>query len=285
MITTSQLDQGVSLPNIHPTAIVDPQAQLANDAYIGPGCVISSRATIGPGCRLIGHVYLNGPVTLGQNNTLYPFVCIGFEPQDVKYDGTTAGVQLGDRNVLRESATIHCSTRADRPTTLGHDNFLMTYAHVGHDVVISNGCTLVTGAMLGGHAQVEDGVIFGGNGAIHQHCRAGRLSLIGGASTALKDVPPFTVCQELNRIIGVNLIGLRRNGVPREAIDQIKTAFQILYRSGHSNPVAADLIEELAAQQGPGADLLDEIVQFVRTSRRGLCPHALAVEHKRTSKH
>jgi len=261
------------LPQIHPTAIVDKQAELADDVEIGPHCVISGPVVIGSGCRLIGNVYLQNRVTLGQHNTLYPFACIGFDPQDRKFDGRPSGVQIGDNNILRECVTIHRSMSTDRPTTIGHSNMLMNNVHIGHDVTIGHHCTLVSGALVGGHATLQDQAYVGGNAAVHQFCTMGRLSLIGGLRGAIKDLPPFTICAGYNNVIGINLVGLRRAGMSNDAIGQVKKAFQILYLSKHTNPVAAGLIEEEAAKQGPGADLLMEMARFVRHSTRGLCPY------------
>ena len=232
--------------------------------------MIQGHVSIGPGCRLLGHVYLNGPLTMGANNTLYPYVCAGFEPQHLRYDGGTAGVVMGDRNILREMAVIHSSMRSDRPTQIGNDNFIMTNAHVGHDVQVANHCTLASGVLLAGHASVEDHVTLGGNAAVHQNCRLGRLAFLGGGVVATKDVPPFMLCKVDDQVIGVNLVGLRRGGIDRAAIDSVRSAFRILYLSSHSNPVAADRIEQAAGQGVPGAELLLELARFIRTNRRGL---------------
>lgn len=269
------------MANIHPSATIDPKAQIAADVEIGPGCVIQGQVTIEAGCRLIGNVYLQGPVTLGNNNTLYPFVCIGFEPQSLKPSDTPHGVVIGNNNVLRESVTIHRASQDDRPTTVGNDNFLMTNAHVGHDVVMGNQCVLASGALLGGHVIVEDQVNLGGNSAVHQFCRLGRMSFLGGVSALMKDLPPFAIASGVNQVIGVNLVGLRRSGVERPAIDAVNQAFRTLYLSRHTTPVAVDLIEQTASQNGPGAPMLTEIIEFIRGSTRGLCPHAAAGENQR----
>lgn len=265
------------MPRIHPTAIVDSYAQLADDVEVGPGCVIDGPASLGPGTRLIGHVYLHGRVTLGHDNLLYPFVCIGFDPQDRKFEGATAGVHIGHRNIFRESATVHCSTNPNRPTTIGDDNYVMNNAHVGHDSTVANRCTLVAGSLIGGHGHLHDEVYLGGNAALHQFCRMGRLSLLGGVSAVSKDLPPFCIASGITTVVGVNVVGLRRSGTPRLAIDAVKAAIDTLYLSGHTTPVAADLIEQQAAQNSPGVDLLRELVEFIRTSEKGLCPHAAVI--------
>ena len=267
------------MAHIHPTAIVDPQARLADDVDVGPSCVVQGPVDIGPGCRLIGQVYLNGPVTLGESNTLYPFVCVGFEPQHHGYRGGTAGVVIGDRNVFREMAVVHASMESDRPTRIGNDNFFMTNSHVGHDVHVTDRCTIASGALLAGYARLEPQIIMGGNSAIHQYCRVGRLAFMGGGATASRDVPPFMLCRHDDQVISLNVVGLRRSGVERAAIDAVRAAFRTLYLCNHTNPIAADLIEQSAQDGTPGADLLQELVDFIRTSRRGLCP--FVKRHKR----
>ena len=262
------------MANVHPSAIVDSRAELADDVEVGPGCVIEGPVRIGSGCRLYGQVYLHGNVTLGQANTLFPFVCIGFEPQDRSFDGGPTSVVSGVRNVLRESVTVHRSSHPDRRTTLGNDNYLMNNAHVGHDALIGNHCTLGPGALVGGHARLQDGVFIGGNGGVHQHCTLGRMSFLGGVTAVTHDTPPFGLCFGLNTLIGVNLVGLRRSGVTRPAIDAVKAAYKTLYLSGHSNPVAADRIEQSRSPGEPGAEMMAELAAFIRQSKHGMVPYA-----------
>lgn len=259
---------------IHPTSLIDPGVEIDDDVVIGPYCVITGRVVIGRGCRLVSHVCLNGPLTLGSDNILYPFTCLGHDPQDRKYDGATAGITMGSRNTLRESVTVHASTRHDRPTTIGDDNLLMTNSHVGHDAMVGSRCTIVTGAGIGGHAILDDESSLGGHSAMHQFCRLGRLSFLGAQSLITKDVPPFALASGINSIMGVNAVGLRRRGVTHQAVDAVKSAFRTLYLSGHTVPIAATMIEESASHPTPGAELCRELVSFIRLSQRGLVPHA-----------
>jgi len=271
------------MAEIHPSSIVDAQAELAEDVVVGPGCVIEGRVRIGAGTRLIGNIYLRGPLTIGQNNTLYPFVCIGFEPQDRKCipgSFATAGVVIGHRNLLREGVTIHCASQDQRPTTVGDDNMLMTNSHVGHDARVGNRCVLTSGGLVGGHAQLHDQAYLGGGSAIHQFCRMGRMSFIGGVSAITKDLPPFTIASGgINSVTGLNLVGLRRSGFKSKTIDQVRAAFDTLYLSAHTNPVAAALLAQQAAELADtdpeAAGLVREIAQFVQSSERGLVPHAM----------
>ncbi len=252
---------------------MDRQAELASNVEVGPGCVIQGPVIIGSDCRLWGQVYLHGRVVLGCQNTLYPFVCIGFDPQHRKFDHAETGVVIGDRNVLRESVTIHRASRPNCQTSIGNDNYLMSNVHLAHDVTVGHRCTLASGALVGGHVHIADEVFVGGNTGIHQFCRVGRLAFLGAVSLIAKDLPPFALTGGDNRVVGPNLVGLRRSRVDRSAIDLVKIAFKILYLSGHTNPVAAERIEGLVAKGGPGATLLTELVAFIRHSSRGLVPH------------
>jgi UDP-N-acetylglucosamine acyltransferase len=265
---------------IHPAAIVDRRAELADGVRVGPGCVIEGPVSIGAGTELIAHVHIRGPAVVGCENVIYPFVCIGFEPQDRKYRGQTAGVVIGDRNLLRESFTMHCASQDEHPTRIGDDNFLMTNSHIGHDTVLGSRCTLASGALIGGHCQVFDDVNLGGNGALHQFCRCGRLSFLGGISAVAKDLPPFTMASGVNNVIGLNLIGLRRGGVSTEAVDVLNAAFKTLYLAGHSVPTAVKLLHQKADAGPPGAQLIRELAEFTETSERGLVPHSITKLHK-----
>ncbi len=271
------------MAQVHPSAVIDAQAELAGDVVVGPGCVLDGPVRIGPGTRLIGHVHLVGPVTIGRGNTIYPFACIGFEPQDRKFDrgsSPSAGVVIGDNNLIRESVTIHRATSVEHPTRVGDDNMLMTNAHLGHDVTVGSGCTLASGALIAGHARLDDQVNVAGNSAIHQFCHLGRLSFVGGVSAVSKDVLPFALTSGLNSVMGVNVVGLRRSGVGRAAIDAVNAAYRTIYLDGHTLPTAREAVAAQAQQCRAGgdtqaADLLDELRTFLEQSQRGIVPHAM----------
>lgn len=272
---------------IHPSSIVHPRAELADDVEIGPGCVIDELVRIGPGTRLIGYVHVVGEVSLGRGNVLYPHVCVGFEPQDRKYDPQRAagGVVIGDNNVLREGVTIHRAT-GQRPTTLGHDNYLMANTHLGHDVTVGNRCTLANGVLLGGHVTLEDQVNIGGYGVVHQFCRVGRLAMLSGLAGVAKDLPPFCTCYTTRQVESLNLVGLRRAGL-RGHVTALQTAFRLLYLSRHPVPVALQLIESEVGHD----PLCRELVDFIRSSRRGItgyraesvCPSIEMLEPERSA--
>ena len=254
------------MADIHPTALIDPEVEIADDAYIGPHCVLRGPVKIGPACKLHGNAYLHGPLTLGKHNRIYPFSCLGFAPQDLKYDPAHlgAGVVIGDDNVFREGFTVHRATK-DLPTRIGSGNFFMGSSHVAHDAIVGDRCIIAQGSMLGGHSQLADNVNIGGNGGVHQFCRVGRMAMIAGQTAATQDVPPFCVMHH-NRTIGsLNVVGLRRAGL-RAHIDPLRRAYDIFFRGGHVNKKAIALIEaELSSDP-----LVMEFVAFVKTTKRGI---------------
>ena len=261
------------MPRIAAGSNVDTQAELADDAEIGPGCVVEGRVTIGPGTRLIGNVYLHGPLTIGAENLIYPFCCIGFEPQELGFDATTngAGVRIGDRNHFRESVTIHRAT-GEHPTTIGSDNYFMVNSHAAHDVVVGDGCILANGALLAGHVLLQDGVILAGNAGVHQFCRIGRLAIISGCEAIIQDMPPFCTSYETRKVGSLNLVGLRRAGY-RQHIKPLQQAFDILYRHSHTNAAVVELIEQKLGDD----PLCAELAAFVRDSIRGITPYGGSV--------
>lgn len=263
------------MPDIHPTAIVSPRARLAPDVVIGPNCTLEGDVTLGPGCQLLGHVYIQGPATIGARNRFYPFTCIGFAPQHrgIDPDADGPGLHIGDDNVFRESVTIHRGS-STRPTTIGDRNYFMVTSHVGHDSIVGNDCTFANSTLLAGHVCIGDGVTMGGNAGLHQFCRAGRLSMIGGVIAPRQDVPPFCIVFPPGHIGALNLVGLRRAGL-RDHIKPLKRAFEILFLQGHANPQAVDLIDRELADD----PLCREFAGFVRDTTRGITPYGRRHEH------
>ena len=262
--------KGNPVPTIHPSAIIDKEAELDEDVQIGRACVVTGRVRLGRGTRLLGSVHLQGPASIGADNTIYPFACVGFAPQDLKFDASSdgAGVAIGDGNILREGVTIHRAT-GEQPTTLGDRNFLMANSHIGHDVVMGHDGTLANGALLGGHVAVGDGAIVGGNAGVHQFCRVGRLSMISGVACVVQDVPPFCVVYTSRRVGSLNIIGLRRAGL-RDHIGPLTQAFNLLYKQSLSNGTAMERIESDLADD----PLCVELARFVKKTRRGISPYA-----------
>jgi len=254
------------MPKIHPSSYIDEQVELADDVEIGPFCVIEGSVKIGPGCRLLHRVSLQGPLIIGEGNTFYPNVCIGFAGQDLKYDPAIpgAGTIIGDNNMFREGVSIHRATK-DKPTTIGSRNYFMAYCHAGHDAQIGNECLLSNSFLLAGHTILEDRVIGGGSGALHQFCRIGRLSMIGGVVAVAQDVPPFCLVARTRRVSGLNVVGLRRAGL-RDHIKPLHEAYRLFFLAQHTRPHALELIREKLGDD----PLCIEFADFIDKSVRGI---------------
>jgi len=234
---------------------------------VGPHSIIRGEVRIGEGTRLIANVYLNGPLILGSHNTLYPGVCLGDMPQDRGNDPVQdmAGLIVGDHNILREHVTLDRAT-GDRPTTIGHRNYLMTSAHVGHDSVVGDDCTLASSAILAGHVTVGDLAVIGGGALIDQFCRVGRLAMMSGVAAISWDLPPFCICYVTRHIGSLNIVGLRRAGLASH-IPYLKEAFNFFFNEGHCRGDALAIIEEKIGND----PLVREFIQFTRESKRGIC--------------
>ena len=215
---------------IHPTAIIDPAAQLGADVEVGPYSVISGGAIIGERCQIQSHVVIEGSVRMGMENFIGPGTVIGTAPQDATFrPETRSGVEIGNRNVIREHCTIHRAATEGGVTVLGNDNFLLAGAHIGHDARVGDKVTMANDSLLGGHVRIFDGAFLGGGSMFHQHVSVGRLALAQGRTT--QSVPPF-VTAVANYALGINAVGLRRAGLSAAERDDIKRAFKLLYRSG-----------------------------------------------------
>jgi UDP-N-acetylglucosamine acyltransferase len=253
-------------PRIHPTAIIAPEAELADDVQIGPYAVLEGKVRLGPGCVVRPHVHLIGPLTMGCNNLVCTGTVIGERPQHLKYAGEPTGVEIGDHNIFREHVTIHRGTTHSWTTRIGSHNFLMAGAHVAHDCQVGNRCLLANGALLGGHCRIQDNVFLSGNSAVHQFVHVGRLALLGGVSGSSKDIPPFAIQQHINWIAGVNVIGMRRAGMTGEQIDGVRRAYHILFREGQVMAVALRQAERELGH----IDAVAELIDFIRHSTRGV---------------
>lgn len=255
---------------IHPTATISPEAQLADNVHIGPYCVVIGPVRLDSGVRLIGNNYINGPTTIGQNTILYPFACIGFEPQDYKFapGAKTAGVVIGKDCLIREHATVHAASNDHTPTRVGDKVFLMVNSHVAHDAKVGNNVVFVNGAGVAGHGEVGDNVTLGGNAVIHQFCRIGRLVMMSGDCAVSLDVPPFCMVNERNRIGGLNQVGLRRNGFSREHITELRRAFRDVLR----RPMPREQAIAVLRERGAACPPVMELAEFVATSKRGITP-------------
>ncbi len=258
------------MPHIHPTAIVDPKAELAADVFVGPGAIIEGEVVLGPGCRVEAYAILTGRVTCGARNTFGYGAVIGAPPQDLGWtEDVRSQVLIGEDNVFREHVTIHRGSKEGGATVVGDGNFLMCGAHLGHDVRLGNKTVIANNCLLAGHVQVSDGAFLGGASVVHQYVRIGRLVILQGMSGVGMDVPPFTTAARINQVVGLNIIGMRRAGFSNEQRQGVKRAFDHLYRSGWNISQALEKVKMIT-------DWTPEAVEFFEfvaaAKRRGLCP-------------
>ena len=247
---------------------MDVAARIADSAVIGPYCVIGAEVEIGARTELKGHVFLEGPLTIGEDNVFFPYSTVGVAPQDLKYKGERSETRIGDRNRIREFATIHRGTEAGGMiTSIGDDSLLMAYVHVAHDARIGSHVVLANAATVGGHVQIGDWAWIGASTGIHQFCRVGRHAIVGGYSVVTQDVLPFsnTVTPRESKVYGANAVGLQRRGYNAEVIDGLHKAFRLLTRSNLNTSQAVARIREEVAASGE----IEELLKFIETSERG----------------
>lgn len=227
------------MSEIHPSAIVDPKANL-DRVLVGPFAVVEAGAKIGAGTKLEAHAVVRGNVTIGERNVIAHGAIIGGDPQDRKYSGEPTFLTIGDDNVFREFVTIHRATGEGKSTVIGNDNFLMAFTHVGHNCTIQNNVTIANSCGLSGHVTIEDGVNIGGMTGVHQFCRIGKYAMVGGMSGVFRDIPPYMLTEGRRvRVYDINTIGLRRLGISSEVRMALHKACKILFRS--EMPMAAAL--------------------------------------------
>jgi len=254
-------------PRIHPTAIIGPEVELAEDVRVGPYVVIEGRVKIGEGSLIDAHATLTGPLTIGMRNHIGSGAIIGGEPQYRGFEHEETAVELGDDNKIREYVTINRGTVAGGGITrVGNDNYLMTGSHVAHDCHIHDHCTIINYAALAGHVIVYDSCLISAFVGVQQRSRVGRLAMMGGHSRTTKDIPPFTLAQGHNSITGLNLIGMRRAGIPRPSIDAVRNVFKILFYHGLTISKATDEAENQFGEVPEVRELID----FVRSSKIGI---------------
>lgn len=252
---------------IHPTAVVSPEAKLADDVEIGAFAVVEGNVCIGPQCVIRPGAYLYGPLTMGKGNVIHTGAVLGDKPQHLKYNNEPTCVEIGDGNIFREHVTVHRGTTHSWVTRIGNNNLFMVHSHIAHDCVIGDRCIFTNGCMLGGHCVVADQVIMSGNSALHQFVRIGRLAMISGCSASTKDVPPFVIQQNIDNVVGVNVVGLRRAGMSHEQINAVKKAFSILFRQGLPLPAAvAKLQRDLGDYSA-----VQEMIDFLQHTTKGIC--------------
>ena len=254
---------------IHPTAIVDARARVAESADIGPYCVVGPEVEIGARTRLMANIYLEGPTWIGEDNVFFPYSTVGVASQDLKYKGEPAETRIGDRNRIREFVTIHRGTAGGGlVTTIGSDNLIMVQAHVAHDVRIGDHVILGNSVGVAGHVIIEDWVDVSPYSGIHQFCRIGRHAFIGPYSVIKQDVLPYSLTSHKpeSAVFGANSIGLERRGFDKATVEALQTAFRLLTRAGLNTSQAIDRIRA----EVPALSEIEELIAFIRASQRGI---------------
>jgi UDP-N-acetylglucosamine acyltransferase len=253
---------------IHSTAIVDPSARVAESAEIGPYSIVGAGVQIGARTKLMAHVFMEGPLTVGEDNVFFPYSTIGVAPQDLKYHGEPSETRIGHRNQIREFVNIHRGTEGGgMATSIGDDNLLMVQVHVAHDAHVGSHAVLSHAAVIGGHVTIGDWAVIGASSGIHQFCRVGKHAIIGGYSVITRDVLPFsnTVTDREAKVFGENATGLKRRDFSPESIDALHKAFRLLTRAGLNTTQAVErIISEI-----PPSHEVNELLDFIRTSERG----------------
>ncbi|RNC80728.1 MAG: acyl-ACP--UDP-N-acetylglucosamine O-acyltransferase [Phycisphaera sp.] len=258
------------MPEVHPTAILEGDVNLADDVKIGPYCIIKGPVTLGQGVQLLEHVSISGPTTIGAETILYPRAAIGYEPQDYKFKpgAPTAGVVVGERCIIREHATINAASNDHTPTRIGNDVFVMVNSHVGHDAIVGNNVVMVNNTCLAGHTTIQDKVTFSACCLIHQNCRIGELCMLSGGTAVTTEVPPFMMVYERNEIIGLNLVGLRRNGYSSDDINNLRDVFTKILRE---NMPRDELLDALSERM-ESSETIRKLHAFVSEAKRPIAP-------------
>lgn len=254
---------------IHATAIVHPDAALADDVVVGPYACIEADVRIERGCRIGAHAIIEGPTSLGPDNTVGPHAVLGTAPQDSQYNGEPTQLAVGARNWIREFATIHRGSPKDRGLTrVGDDNLIMAYAHIGHDCQVGNSIILANSAMLGGHVVVEDGVNMSAMVGIHQFVHIGAYAMLGGGTMSTKDIAPYAMVSGNHaRLYGLNRRGLKRAGFDKADIDALRSAYRLVFNSGRR---LQDVLAELGERNYLESALVRHLAEFLGRSERGV---------------
>lgn len=252
---------------IHPTAIVSKKAKLADDIEVGPYTTIKDNVVIGSGTKIGAHCVIDGNTAIGKSCEIFTGAVLGSQPQDLKYKGEESFLEIGDNNIIREYSTFNPGTGEGGRTVTGNNNLFMAYTHIAHDCKVGDNCIIANNGTLAGYVTIEDKAVVGGLVAIHQFVRVGMLSIIGGCSKVVQDVPPYSMCDgHPARVYSLNLVGLKRNGISKDSRDQLNRAFKILFNTGLSIRHALDEIEKTVAP----CDEVSYLVNFIKNSKRGI---------------
>ncbi len=253
---------------VHPTAQIDPSAILGPGTVVGPFSVVGAGVRLGADCRVDAHVVIGGPALLGERNRFYPFACLGMDPQDLKYAGEATSIEVGNDNVFREGVTVHRGTAGGGGVTrIGSGNLLMAQTHVAHDCRVGSGVIFGNAATLAGHVTIEDGANVGAFSGVHQFCRVGMHAYIGGYSVITQDALPYILTVgNRAKSFGINVIGLERKKFTADAIQALKQAYRILFRSRLTLEAGLERIDRELA----GHTDVARLSTFIRSSQRGV---------------
>jgi len=254
--------------NIHPTAIVNPDAEIGDGVEIGPYSIIGENVKIGEGTKIGPCVSIEGWTKIGKRCQILQGTVIGTPAQDTHYKGGRSFVEIGDDNLIREYVTIHRGTGEDTATHIGNKNFLMAYSHIAHNCWVGDGVVIANMGTLAGYVKIEDKVMIGGLTAIHQYVRVGAYAMIGGCAKVVKDIPPFTMADgHPASLWGLNTVGLRRANFPLKTRNYLLKAYKILFRSELNTSQALEKIEN----ELEGIPEVKYLCDFIRSSKRGIC--------------
>ncbi len=253
---------------IHPTAIVHPKAKLADTICVGPYAIIGEHVSIASNTQIGSSCVIEGFTSIGENCRIFSGAVVGSKPQDLKFKGERSFLEIGNNNTIREYVTINPGTDKDSKTIIGNDNLLMAYSHIAHNCIVGDGVIIANAGTLAGHVTIEDRAIIGGLVAVHQFVRVGTLSIAGGCSKVIKDIPPYSTCDgHPTRVYGLNSVGLKRAGTSIEVVASLKRAFRILFRMQLPTSRALERIEE----EIPKSAELSYLLNFIQHSKRGIC--------------
>ena len=256
------------MSKIHPSAFVDPTANLASDVEVGPGAIIEAGAVIGEGCQIQAHAVITGHVRMGARNTVGYGAILGADPQDYDFKpGTKSHVEIGDDNIIREYVTIHRGTKEGTVTRVGDKNFLMVGVHLGHNSSVGNRVIIANNCLLAGYVEVQDGAVLGGGSVFHQFLRVGKLCMVRGGERFPKDIPPFVSAYGTSMVAGINAVGLKRAGMSSETRLEIKRAFRLIYHSGRN--ISQALEESKKETWGTEAQYFLDFISSAK--KRGVC--------------
>lgn len=254
--------------DIHPTALVDPGAEIGAGVVIEAYACVSAGVTLGDRCLVRHHATVEGPTILGEENVLYPYAYVGGQTQDLKYDGGTTSLRIGNGNTFREFCTVHRATPDGQETVIGDDNLFLAYTHIAHDCRVGNGVIMSNNGTLAGHVTLGDHAVVGGLTAVHQFCRIGEFAMLGGCAKVVQDVPPYMIADgHPAHVRTINKIGMERHGLDDEARRLAERAHRILYREGLNRTQA---LERLRAERDDARGTLARLIAFVEQTERGL---------------